>query len=244
MYRVYIVDDEPLALCHLTALFPWQEHAFDVCGSNTSPTAAMREILLFSPDVVFTDIHMAQMGGLDLITSLKAEGCEALFVVVSAYDKFEYVQRLLRMEGFDYLIKPVEETQCADLLDRLRQRLDARGEKKHRPATASTDLNRILCYLQLNFMHRQTLAQIAQQFSISPNYICRLFSKHLNTTFSNHLSKIRMEHAARLLLESDLSVKQTAAQSGYDDYFYFCRVFRDTYACTPTQYRKREQPSP
>lgn len=243
MYRVYFVDDEPLALRHMLSLFPWQEHAFEVCASHTSPTAALREILALSPDVVFTDIHMAQMGGLELITSLKAEGCEALFVVVSAHDKFEYAQRLLRMEGFDYLIKPVEATQCADLLSRLRQRLDARGEKPQRPATASADLNLILSHLQRNFMHRQTLSNIAQQFSISPNYICRLFSKHLNTTFSSCLSKIRMEHAARLLCESELSVKETAAQSGYDDYFYFCRVFRDTYGCTPTQYRQQARDS-
>lgn len=241
MYRVYLVDDEPLALSHLVGTFPWQEHEFEVCGSSTEPQAAQREILALAPDVVFTDVHMGQMSGLALIEALQGQGCDALFVVISAHDKFEYARKLIRMEGFDYLIKPVEETQCADLLGRLRKRLDEQDGKKQRPVTASADLNLILVHLQRYFMHKQSLSQIAQQFSISANYICRLFSKHLNTTFSNYLSKLRMDHAAKLLVESELSVKETAAQSGYEDYFYFCRVFRDTHGCTPTQYRQKNR---
>lgn len=237
MYRVYLVDDEPLALSNLQKGFPWQEHAFEVVGATTDPLTAQREIPALVPDVVFTDIHMAQLNGLSMIQQLKDTGCESIFVVVSAYDRFDYARRLIQMEGFDYLIKPVEARQCEELLTRLKDRLDNQTGKKRRPVTTSADLNHILSHLQSNFMHKQSLQAIAQQFNISPNYICRLFSKHLNTTFSSYLSRLRMEYAANLLKNSEKTVKEAAALSGYDDYFYFCRVFRDTYGCTPTQYR-------
>ncbi|GHU83576.1 putative response regulatory protein [Clostridia bacterium] len=239
MYRVYLVDDEPLALAHCTKAFPWQEHNFEVVGASTKPLDALREIAALAPDVVFTDIHMAAMSGLDLIRHLKEAGSGALFVVVSAYDRFAYARELIRMEGFDYLIKPVEDMQCRDLLTRLQERLDKHAGSARRPATASAELNRILAHLARNFAQKQSLTEIAQLFSISPNYVCRLFSKHLGTTFSAHLSRLRMEHAARLLRVTDKPVKEIAQLSGYDDYFYFCHVFRDTYHCTPTQYRSQ-----
>lgn len=239
MYRVYLVDDEPLALSHIEKTFSWQEHGFEVVGSSTDPGAARQQIPSLLPDVVFTDIQMGPINGLTLIEQLKAEGCDALFVVVSAYDRFEYARRLMRMEGFDYLIKPVEPTQCEELLTNLRKRLDTSADRKQRPTTTSADLNLILAHLSRDFMHKQSLQRIARQFSISPNYICRLFSKHLNTTFSSHLARMRMEHAASMLKATEKSVKEIAIASGYEDYFYFCRVFRETYGCTPTQYRSR-----
>lgn len=239
MYCAYLVDDEPLALLHMEKTFPWHEHAFDIAGKATCPLEAVSQILAIKPDVVFTDIHMGANNGLDLIEQLKGEGCTSLFVVVSAYDRFEYARRLMRMEGFDYIIKPLEPTQCAELLASLRARLCKLRGNTERPLTMSTELNRILTHLKANYMQKQTLGQIAQQFAISPNYICRLFSKHLGTTFSNYLTGLRMEQAASMLKTSDLSVKEIAGRSGYEDYFYFCRVFRETFECTPTQYRGR-----
>ena len=50
-----------------------------------------------------------------------------------------------------------------------------------------------------------------------------------------------MKRAKKLLTETDLSIKEIASQCGYDDYFYFCRVFQRTYRCTPTQLRTGEK---
>lgn len=239
MYGVYLVDDEPLVLADMRQSVPWDEHNFTVVGSQTDPVAAEAEILRVAPEVVLTDMKMARLTGLELIARLKEQGCQAEFVVVSAYDRFEYVRQLIVLEGFDYLIKPVQEQQYTELFDRLRQKLDAKYAGHLRPATASPDLNQILAHLNQHFPEKQSLNQVAQQFSINPSYICRLFSKHLDTTFSTHLAKLRMAHAAKLLRESAKSIKEIAALSGYDDYFYFCRVFREAYGCTPTQYRSQ-----
>ena len=240
MFRVYLVDDEALALHHLVTTFPWEEHEFEVIGSQTDPLLAIEEIMEKAPDVVFTDIHMGKMSGLEMVETLKEKGCEAIFVIVSAYDNFEYARKFILLEGFDYLIKPVEITQCVELLTRLQGKLKKTGKKNKKPTTPSIELNLIVAYLQENFQEKQSLAQISQLFAINSNYVCRLFSKHLGTTFSKYLTKVRMENAGKLLLESDKNVMEIAALSGYDDYFYFCRVFRTTFGCTPTQYRLGE----
>ena len=237
MYLAYLLDDEPLALSHIEKTFPWQEHNFDVVGRSTDPALARADILKLVPDVVFIDIQMGPVNGLDLIENLRQAGCAAFFVVVSAHDRFDYARKLMRLDGFDYLIKPVEKKQCSALLTELKAKLDKKSQTDHRPNTMSIELNMIMTYLCKNFAHKQSLTLISQQFSVHPNYICRLFSKHLNTTFSSYLTGLRMAHATQLLQTSDKSVKEIALASGYDDYFYFCRVFRETYGCTPTHYR-------
>ena len=130
------------------------------------------------------------------------------------------------------------------LASELRQgRIGARELLEHflaRVDRFNPTLNAIIQHLNRNLVQKSNLTQLAQQFNISPNYICSLFSKHLGTTYSAYLTKIRMEQAARLLAGTDAPVKEIALKSGYEDYFYFCRVFREYHGATPTQFRNRK----
>jgi AraC-like DNA-binding protein len=131
----------------------------------------------------------------------------------------------------------VEKKQYHDMLTRLKERLDTRYGKDSSPVTTSEELNRILLYLNRGLSHKHSLSEVAATFNISAGHVCNLFSKHMHTTFSAYLTRIRMEAAARLLTVTDTAVKAVALETGYEDYFYFCRVFRDYFSCTPSQYR-------
>lgn len=238
MFSAYLVDDEVLVLSDMLNSIPWIENNFMVIGSSSKPTTAFDEIVELKPDVVFTDIKMPGKTGLELIRDLKESGVTSEFVVVSAYEKFEYAKELIQLQGFDYLIKPIDENQYEELLKRLYGKLGEKYAERKTPTTPSEDLNSIIKYLNKNICQKHTLQQIAKQFCISPNYICQLFSKHLQTTYSNYLTELRMTRATKLLKSTARPVKEVAALSGYDDYFYFCRVFRTHFRCTPTQYRE------
>jgi len=240
MYSVYLVDDEALILSDMQRSIPWYEHDFQLVGSSTDPRLALHEILDLKPNVVFTDIKMPRMTGFELVKALREKELECEVVIVSAHEQLDYARQVIQLEGFDYLIKPVEEKQYTELLDRLLKRLEKKYPHRNLPATGSSELNAIIQHLNRNLVQKSNLAQLAQQFNISPNYICSLFSKHLGTTYSAYLTKIRMEQAARLLAGSDAPVKEVALKSGYEDYFYFCRVFREYHGTTPTQYRTRK----
>jgi YesN/AraC family two-component response regulator len=237
MYIVYFVDDEPLVLEDMKRSIPWQEYGFFIAGVNSDPQTAREEILAIKPEAVFTDIKMPRLTGLELIATLRTEGIESEFVAVSAYEDFHYARKLLLYGGFDYLVKPVERKQYHDLLTRLKERLDARHGKNLSPVTTSEELNRILLYLNRGLSHKHSLSEVAAMFNISTWHVCNLFSNHMHTTLSADLTRIRMEAAARLLTVTDTQVKAVARETGYEDYFYFCRVFRDYFSCTPSQYR-------
>lgn len=241
MYSVYLIDDEPLILETMQNTIPWQEHDLIVIGSNSDPSAAIKEIEKLRPEAVFTDIKMPNITGIELVEKLKSKNIDAEYIVISAHENFSYARELIQLGAFDYLIKPVEEKQYTELLSRLLQRLEKKHPHRNTKKTSSVELNNILLFLNKEIDKKYSLKDIAAKFSISSNYVCNLFSKHLGITFSAYCTQIRMSNAKRLLKNTDKPVKEISAMCGYDDYFYFCRVFRDYFSCTPTQMRSNDE---
>lgn len=87
------------------------------------------------------------------------------------------------------------------------------------------------------------LAAIAQQVHLSPEHLHRLFRQALRTTPFEYLQGRRLLRAYRLLIDGTLSVKQVAAACGYDDPYYFSRVFRQRYGCPPRAVRQGRSPT-
>jgi YesN/AraC family two-component response regulator len=80
-------------------------------------------------DVMFTDIRMPQMGGLELVGKVHAMGQEPLMVAVSGYDDFSYAVEMLRHGVKEYLLKPVERERLRAILEKLEEEL---GKKQSR----------------------------------------------------------------------------------------------------------------
>jgi len=163
-------------------------------------------------------------------------------VIVSAYREFEEARRFFTMDGFDYLVKPVTETDLLALLEKLSGKLyDKVAKANPIKETPSPELNEIITYLHKNVSQGHTLESICNEFFLKPNFVCKLFSRYLGTTFTAYYTNVRMEEAATLLRTTQKTVKEVSYICGYRDYFYFCRVFRDIFSCTPSAYRETRQ---
>lgn len=93
-------------------------------------------------------------------------------------------------------------------------------------------------YIRKNYMEKLTLETVAKKIFISPFYLCHLFKEELHTTFIEFLTKIRVEAAKKLLLESDLPLAQIALEVGYPDQSYFTKVFKKAEQVTPKIFRR------
>lgn len=124
MYTVVLVDDEIWSLEGLTGSINWDKYGFQVVGKFTNSLESFDYICEKKPDVVFTDIRMPDMSGIDLIERARNEKLETLFVVVSGFAEFSYAQKALSNGAFEYLLKPVREDEANDVLRRLKYRLD------------------------------------------------------------------------------------------------------------------------
>jgi AraC-like DNA-binding protein len=92
-------------------------------------------------------------------------------------------------------------------------------------------------YVEQKYQEPLTRDSVAEQFYISPNYLSQLFQKEGKIKFNEHLNYIRLERAKFLLKEYDMKVKEVAHRCGFTDSNYFCRVFRNQTARSPSDYR-------
>lgn len=93
-------------------------------------------------------------------------------------------------------------------------------------------------YAKIHFAEPVSINDAAAELHCSSEYLGRIFHRHFQETFSTVLNNFRAEYAARLLTESNLSVKEIISECGFNDPAYFRRIFYRRYAASPTAFRK------
>jgi YesN/AraC family two-component response regulator len=85
---------------------------------------------------------------------------------------------------------------------------------------------------------------VANHFGLAPNHVSRLFRREGQTRFSDYLNLVRMNRAKFMLHNYRLTVKEVAANCGYSDVAYFCRIFKKMNNETPRQYHAMDSGGP
>jgi len=100
-------------------------------------------------------------------------------------------------------------------------------------------MNDILQFMLNNFQQQIELKEIATVANLSPNAFCRYFKLRTNKTYSCFLMEIRINHACKLLSETDRPVSYVCYESGFNNCSNFNRHFKILTGYTPSQYRKK-----
>jgi two-component system response regulator YesN len=98
-------------------------------------------------------------------------------------------------------------------------------------------VNRILKIIQQKFSGDISLKQVSQIVGINPAYVSRQFKQQTGESFKECLTRLRLEHAKKLLSTSGKNVSAVAKESGFSDPNYFCEVFKKRLGHTPSDYR-------
>ncbi|EMS69396.1 response regulator transcription factor [Ruminiclostridium cellobioparum] len=93
-------------------------------------------------------------------------------------------------------------------------------------------------YIKANFSQELYLKELAVKFYINQFYCCELFKKFIGKTFSEFIASLRTEKACELMVTTDLSIERVAEIVGYNDYYYFNKVFKKYCGMPPAKYRK------
>jgi len=150
VYRVLIVDDEPLARKRIRRMLGG-EPDMSVVGECADGLTAVSAIKGLNPDLVFLDVQMPEMNGLEVIRAIGPRRLPAL-VFVTAYDT--YALQAFEAEALDYLLKPFDSLRFRETLQRVRRRL---GEDRDRLS--------------------EQISQMASRFGAGPQYLQRLLVK-------------------------------------------------------------------
>lgn len=107
MKKALIVDDEEQARLYLAKMIVAIHADMEIQMSST-PSEALFILERNKPDILFVDVEMPGMSGVELLQILREKHPSVPVVIVSAHSKFEYIQKALRMSAVDYLNKPVD----------------------------------------------------------------------------------------------------------------------------------------
>lgn len=122
--KALIVDDELMFRVGVKSCIDWDELGFHIVGEAFDGKQAISMINDLKPDVVFTDIKMPVMDGLELTKHIVVNHPNITIVIFSGYNDFEYVRETLRLGAYDYLLKlSMKPNDLIDLLNRIREYL-------------------------------------------------------------------------------------------------------------------------
>ena len=125
--RAFIVDDEPIARHSIVRLLR-KEPEIAIAGEFGDGASALEAIRQLRPDLVFLDIQMPEMTGIDVAAALGEENLPAT-VFVTAYE--QYAVRAFEANAVDYLVKPFSSERFDAALRRVRRR--CRSRRRCRP---------------------------------------------------------------------------------------------------------------
>jgi two-component system, response regulator YesN len=129
MYKTLIVDDDWTYRHILVKMITSIDSDFEIVAEAEDGKAALEILGNLPVDVVFTDIRMPGVNGLEFLRNLKENQKEVEVIFISIYDEFEYAQQGIVLGAFDYLLKPIDIEKISSSLLRLKKLLQEKAQK-------------------------------------------------------------------------------------------------------------------
>ena len=106
MYKVMLVDDEPIIVEGLSRSIPWEKWNCEVVATANDGLEGKERIEQYKPNILFMDICMPEMDGLTLIAAIKSEYPDTEVCILTGFRDFEYAQKAIRLGVTRFLLKP------------------------------------------------------------------------------------------------------------------------------------------
>ncbi len=266
MYKVAIIDDEPLIVEGLSKTMPWEKWNCQVAGYAYNGREGMELVRRERPDIMITDINMPEMDGLKMIAGLKSEFSDMQIIILTGYREFEYARRAIELGVSRFLLKPSKMNELEEAMEAAARSLAQAGHKA--PGTSGQEtakeveetenseetdaqeeaqnneansfiVKNALEYIRENSQERLRLTDVAEQVYVSQWHLSKLLKKHTGKTFSELLNGARMEKSKELLKNPSLRICDVAEMVGFQDLAHFSRVFKKMEGMSANEYRNR-----
>lgn len=134
-YNVLIVDDDKMVRDTIKQSVEWNKFGFDMVQEAENGIEGLEQILQCTPDIIFLDIYMPRMNGLEFASIIKRKFPRTRIIIVSGMDKIQYVQQALRIGVNDYVLKPVSKKDiCRIVIEQIDAIQNERLQSSRRPA--------------------------------------------------------------------------------------------------------------
>lgn len=153
MYRILLADDEGIVLNSLTFIIEKNFSGKYELETAKTGRGAIEAAEHFRPDIVFMDIQMPGINGIDAMREIQKQSPNAIFVVLTAYDKFDYAKEAINLGVLEYLNKPVNQKVVVDVIGRAMEMIDARRERRKNDLQVKERLETVMPIIENGFIY-------------------------------------------------------------------------------------------
>lgn len=112
--------------------------------------------------------------------------------------------------------------------------------RDHQLQSTVTLMDEVVGYIEENYQNKINVTKIAELFNLERRRLAYLFERHTGLAPNTYITEYRISKAKELLERADLSIAEVAEKVGYDDCFYFSRVFKKLTGVAPSAYRRKK----
>lgn len=252
MYRVMIIDDEPIIVEGLSRSIPWEKWNCEVVATANDGLEGKALMEEYKPHMIFIDICMPEMTGLQLIAAMKSEFSDMEITILTGFRDFEYAQQAIRLGVTRFLLKPSNMEELEEAISTMCENLkhknilpDAGAEglseeaQEHENTASSFIVKNAMHYIRENYTQKLTLSDVAEKTYVSQWHLSKLLNRHIGQSFSEILNNVRIEQAKKLLEDPSLRIGDVADAVGFMDMAHFSRVFKKQVGISANEYRNQ-----
>ena len=248
MLTLIIVEDEYVIREGLRKTIDWSKYDCQLIDVAKNGEEGLNLIIEKQPNLVIADIMMPKLNGLEMIEKAKTV-CDFDVIFLTSYSEFEYARKAIDLECIQYLLKPLDESQLKETIQKIKNKKNPSDEvdiiKNHFSAqinkinTHSSDyyLIKLINIVKKEYNKKLTLSDMAKRLNISNSYLSRKLNEELNVSFSELINLYRIDKAIDLLSLKEHRIFEIAEFIGFSEYKYFCSVFKKYTNMTPTEYK-------
>lgn len=177
--RFLVADDEELA--RESVISKLQNMGLNNVYEAENGLEAYEKINSIEPDIVIADIRMPGMDGIELLSRVKETNNSIIFIFISGYDLFEYAQKALRLGAFNYLLKPFNEIEFINIIDKACDLFLLKNITQKKEYLQQMKLN-----LSHSFMRKHFVFELASKESLPEDYINSKL-QNLNISFHSNM---------------------------------------------------------
>ena len=153
MYKIMLADDEGIVIDSLKFII--EKEFGDACIIESAKTGRSVIELAehFRPDIIFMDIQMPGINGIDAMKEIREDNKNTIFIVVSAYDKFDYAKEAINLGVLEYLNKPIERNNIIRVLKKSMGMIDSEREKRSNDLLIKEKMESVIPIIENGFLY-------------------------------------------------------------------------------------------
>jgi two-component system response regulator YesN len=242
LYKIMIAEDEEQIRAGLKKTIEVVIGGFKIVAEAANGKEALEQLNAANPDILITDIRMPEMNGLEMIRRVRSNFPNLYIIIVSGYSDFEYAKQAIKFQVAEYLLKPVNRVELAEVLQRIKNQLDGNLNVQESELTDEIRegrhaIRKVKDIVQQNLAEDISLQRIAEQVGLTPHYVSGLFKTVTGQNYSDYVTDSRMNKAKQLLKDTSLKIHEIANLTGYVSAKHFMNVFKQRVGTTPSDYR-------